>query len=209
MNLNTNVGIEVGKSTTNPVDNNPKVVMNGTLKTISQALVYEDPATKAELTIENEADSENKLFITDDAIFITDSSNTVIYEGQNYSEIEIENSAMDAANFVTVTINYNEQTKKLVVTKNETLSKYDLSDVKNIEGKVFVNFVKGDNEVFSEDTLITEDLELTAVYKNPETPSTSAPKDETPKTGISDYLEIALATLSLSTLLIITLKRKS
>ena len=140
--------------------------------------------------------------------FITDSNNTVIYEGQNYSEIEIENSAMDIDNFVTVTIHYNEQTKKLVVTKNETLSKYDLSDVKNIEGKVFVNFVKGDNEVFSEDTLITEDLELTAVYKDPEVPNTNNPKDETPKTGISDYLEIALATLALSTLLIVTLKRK-
>ena len=217
LNLFTSVGIEVGKSATNPVNTNPKLVMNGTLKSTSQAILYEDPQTKSQLTIDNEEDSENRLLITDDSIFITDSNNTVIYETKSYSEIEVTNSDMVEGNLLTVTINYNENTKKLIVTKNQTLSEYDLSDVKNVEGKVFVNFVVGDNEVFSENTPITADIELTAVYKEPETPSTDTPaetpsvdepKDDTPKTGVSDFLGIALATLSISILLVVVLKRK-
>ena len=218
LNLNTTVGIEVGKSTTNPVNTNPKLVVNGTLKSISKAILYEDPATKSELTIENEEESTNKLFITGDSIFITDSNNTIIYETKNTSSIDIKNPDMATENFVTVTINYNELTKKLVATKNDTLSKYDLSDIKNIDGKVFVNFVKGDNDIFSEDTPITDDIELTAIYREPETPDTnsnnqpeevqdlSSQQDETPKTGNSDYLRLALVTLSISILSIIALK---
>ncbi len=204
LNLNTTVGIEVGKSTTNPVNTNPKLVMNGTLKSISKAILYEDPQTKSQLTIENEVGSANKLFVTEDSIFITDRNNTIIYETKNNSDIDIKNSDMEEENFVIVTINYNELTKKLVVTKNDTLSKYNLDDVKNINGKVFVKFVTGDNKVFSEDTPITDNIELTAVYKENEAPS----KDETPKTGTSDYLGFALVTVAMSTLLIIALKRK-
>lgn len=227
LNLYTNAGIEVGKSTTNQATTNPNIVMNGTLKTISKVLIYEDPTTKSPLTIINEEGSKNKLFITNDSIFITDSNNAIIYETKNNGNIEINNPDMAEENFVTVNINYNELSKKLVVTKNDTLSKYDLSDVKNIEGKVFANFVKGDNEIFSEDTPITEDIELTAVYKEQETQSPSNPeeetqspnnpeetpslnnqKDQTPKTGNQSYLRLALVTLAISILSIIALKRK-
>ena len=204
LNLNTTVGVEVGKSTTNPVDNNPELIMNGTLKSISQVLLYEDPKTQAQLTIENDEDSANKLFITENATLITDKNNNILYETANYSDIAIENSDMTEENFAAVTIHYDGKTKKFVATKNETLSKYDLSDVKNINGKVFVHFVKGDNEVFSEDTPITGDLELTAVYKGVEEKT----KDKTPKTGVSDYLGLAFVTLFVSASLIVTLKRK-
>ena len=80
VNLNTNVGIEVGKSTTNPVESTPKVVMNGTIKTISKALLYEDPATKSKLTVENTENSTDKIFVTEGSIFITDKNNNVICE---------------------------------------------------------------------------------------------------------------------------------
>lgn len=179
LNLNTTVGIEVGKSATNPEENTPKILMDGNLKTTSQALLYEDPDTKSKLTIENEEDSSYKLFVTENSVFITDNNNTVIYEAKNSSSIDIENSDMAEENFVTVTINYNEKTKKIVVTKNETLSKYDLDDVKNIEGKVFVNFVGENEEVFSEDTKITEDIELTAVYKDESVQDTNTTQNET------------------------------
>ncbi len=208
LNLNTNAGIEVGKSATNPVNTNPKLIINGTLKSISKAILYEDPETKSKLTIENKEGSTNKLFVTEDAVLITDSNNTIIYETKNNGNIDIENSDMAEENFVTVTINYNELTKKLVVTKNDTLSKYNLSDIKEVEGKVFVNFVRANNDIFSEDTPITEDMELTAVYKDPEIPDSNSQQDETPKTGISDYSKLALVTLAVSILSIIALKRK-
>ena len=205
VNLNTNVGIEVGKSTTNPVESTPKVVMNGTIKTISKALLYEDPATKSKLTVENTENSTDKIFVTEDSIFITDKNNNVIYEVQNFSDIEIENSDMSEDNFVTVTIHYNEESMKLVVTKNDILSNYNLDAVKNVDGKVFVNFVIGDNEVFSEDTPITDNLELTAVYEDIKaTPE----KDETPKTGDTNSLALALVILSISILSIVALRRK-
>ena len=165
------------------------------------------PPTDNNETIENEVGSANKLFVTEDSIFITDRNNTIIYETKNNSDIDIKNSDMEEENFVIVTINYNELTKKLVVTKNDTLSKYNLDDVKNINGKVFVKFVTGDNKVFSEDTSITDNIELTAVYKENEAPSSNK-KDETPKTGTSDYLGFTLVTVAISTLLIIALKRK-
>ncbi len=218
LNLNTNAGIEVGKSTTNPVNNNPKIVMNGTLKSISKALIYEDAATKSKLTIENKESSKNKLFVTESSVLITDNNNNIIYETQNLGNIDIQNSDMAEENFVTVTIKYDDKTKKFVVTKNEKLSKYNLSDIKNIEGKVFDHFVKSDNEVFSEDTPITTNIELTAVYRVAEEPTPTTPKveaqssngtkDVTPKTGVTDYLGLALVTLAMSTVLLVVVKRK-
>ena len=238
LNLNTTAGIEIGKSKTNNIDVTPTIKMNGTLKTTSKALLYEDSSTPSPLIIENEEGTTDKLFVTEEAVFITDENNNVIYEAQNVSKIDIENSEMSEEKFVTVTINYNEKNLKLVVTKNDTLSKYDLADVKrSVDGKVFANFVTKDNKEFSETTPITEDIELTAVYKEEEkaptneiensttnnidnetkqpssnnqavVPTPNDPKDNTPKTGKSNYLAIGLVTLSIVIVSIVVFRRK-
>ncbi len=213
LNLNTTVGIEIGKSSTNNIEVTPTIIMNGVLKTTSQSLLYQDTKTPSALTIENKTGSADKLFVTEDSVFITDSNNAVIYKAKNYSNIDIENADMSEDKFATVTIHYTDKTMELVVTKNESLSKYDLSNVKNIDGQVFVHFVNSNNEIFSEDTPITDNIELTAIYKEEETPventqTSNTQKDETPKTGSSNYLVHALITVFILTLSIIVLKRK-
>ncbi len=90
---------------------------------------------------------------------------------------ESEFANVDTITYVYVIINntrYEIEKGKPLSYLSETLQR-----IKNVEGKEFVKFVKrGTDEEVKEDTIINEDIELTAVYKDKEK------TDDSPKTGV-------------------------
>lgn len=92
--------------------------------------------------------------------------------------------------FVTIDNNrYELQTGKTLADLTE------LPAIKNVPGKEFVNFVRSDTgEVFSETTPISSNIELKTVYKTI-TPTVTPGKDETPKTGENNLINIIAISL--------------
>lgn len=103
-----------------------------------------------------------------------------IYEG---ATVNIANNA-DFANIPVTTyvfITINEDSFELE--KGKTLADLaEINNIKNVEGKEFIKFVKkGTDETFDETTIINTDTELDAIYKDK--PAPKAPTDNTPPTG--------------------------
>ena len=107
-------------------------------------------------------------------------------------------------NYVFVTINEN----RFEIEEGKTLADLaELENVKNIEGKEFVKFVvKGTDETFEESTVIDNNIELEAIYKDKEIkPVPTTETDKTPKTGIQDTRRtIPLAIVLVSLIILVT-----
>ena len=103
-------------------------------------------------------------------------------------ENEFANIAVTEYIFVTIDNNRYE------LPKGKTLKDLpELEGIKNVAGKEFVKFVvKGTDEVFSEDTEIIGNTEISTVYKDK---VVEKPMDDTPKTGennIGEIFEVSL-----------------
>ena len=195
--LNTKGGIEVGISDSSKTagGTDPEIIMDGTIESTSQVILYMDPSTKSDLVIKNEEGTKNRIYANDKTVVITDDNNKVLYESMPISSdksIKADNEESENVTINEVTIKYGDKTEKVAVITGGKLADLDLSHIKNaIEGMTFVNFTTDNGTVYDESTVVTQNITLTANYKDiVNNPNTS---DNT-----SLYFVIALAGLALA-----------
>lgn len=112
---------------------------------------------------------------------------------------EAEFANIPVTQYVFVTINDN----RFELEKGKALKDLaELESIKNVEGKEFVKFTKKNSEeAFDENTLIENDIELNAIYRDKPVATPVIPKDDTPKSGVNeiDYVQIALSVIAIAT----------
>ena len=213
---NENNGIEIDKGAA--ATNNPSLVMNGILTTESNENVIR-PASNGhltEFTVTNSSTTTNKVVLAGNKVVLTDSNNNVISE----NTVPDKATANTDIKKLIVTIFTNNITNKITVDSGTKISADLLkSHIKLDENQVIDGFFTDEKftTAFNFDNPITTD---TTVYtKTSAKPETTVPetqpeiehqeKDETPKTGVENYLGIAILTILLSTISIVSMKKKN
>ena len=210
-----NNGIEIDKGAS--ATNNPTLVMNGVLTTESNENVVR-PAENGHLTdftITNTPDTTNKVVLSGNKVVLTDSNNNVI------SETTVPDKAtpnVDVKQLI-ITIFANDVTYKITVNSGEKITADLLkTHIKLGENQVVDGFYTDANfaNVFDFNNPITTDTTVYAKISKVETtiPETTPEvnngvKDETPKTGVQNYLGIAVLTILFSVIAIATINKKN
>ena len=210
-----NNGIEIDKGAS--ATNNPTLVMNGVLTTESNENVVR-PAENGHLTdftITNTPDTTNKVVLSGNKVVLTDKNNNVI------SETTIPDKAtpnVDVKQLI-VTIFVNDVTYKITVNTGEKITADLLkTHIKLGENQVVDGFYTDANfaNAFDFNNPITADTTVYAKISKVETtiPETTPEvnngvKDETPKTGVQNYLGIAVLTILFSVIAIATINKKN
>ena len=210
-----NNGIEIDKGAS--ATNNPTLVMNGVLTTESNENVVR-PAENGHLTdftITNTPDTTNKVVLSGNKVVLTDKNNNVI------SETTIPDKAtpnVDVKQLI-ITIFANDVTYKITVNSGEKITADLLkTHIKLGENQVVDGFYTDANfaNAFDFNNPITTDTTVYAKISKVETtiPETTPEvnngvKDETPKTGVQNYLGIAVLTILFSVIAIATINKKN
>ena len=210
-----NNGIEIDKGAS--ATNNPTLVMNGVLTTESNENVVR-PAENGHLTdftITNTPDTTNKVVLSGNKVVLTDKNNNVI------SETTVPDKAtpnVDVKQLI-ITIFANDVTYKITVNSGEKITADLLkTHIKLGENQVVDGFYTDANfaNAFDFNSPITTDTTVYAKISKVETtvPETTPEvnngvKDETPKTGVQNYLGIAVLTILFSVIAIATINKKN
>ena len=210
-----NNGIEIDKGAS--ATNNPTLVMNGVLTTESNENVVR-PAENGHLTdftITNTPDTTNKVVLSGNKVVLTDSNNNVI------SETTVPDKAtpnVDVTQLI-VTIFANDVTYKITVNSGEKItadllkSHIKLEDNQVVDGFYtdanFANAFDFNNSITTDTTVYAKisKVETTVPETTPEV--NNGVKDETPKTGVQNYLGIAVLTILFSVIAIATINKKN
>ena len=201
-----NNGIEIGKG--DEVTNDPKIVMNGTLTSDqTENVIY--IATNDSLTdfeVENTPDSEYKVLVEGDKVVVVDEQNHILYESNSNPNITIDGN--DFVPTVTVTVRVMDKVVTITkqegetITKEDVISRIDLSALGfgdySIEGFYLDNYY---TTPYDFEQNLTQDL---TIY----TKLTLNEKDDTPKTGVRNYMIIAVSIIAISIVSFVTLRRK-
>lgn len=224
-------GIELSKGTYTTED--PVLVMDGTI-TAEQAENVVRLATNDNLTtytVENGQDAVNKIAVVDNKVVITDEDNNVIYTSNepikdDGSTISGTETGATTEKFM-VTIHVNNGTVEFLVDEDTVLSaddilaKFNLEDNYTVEGYYqeaeytnefdFSTGITANTDIYVN---VVEDKEDVPPTTDPETPAddeeqpAEEEKDDTPKTGVSNYIGIAAAIVVVSLATIVVIKKR-
>lgn len=212
----SNNGIEIAKSETiSESENNPVLKMNGTLDSDQNTnVIYvdiNDPI--ANFSVINTDETVNKVFLNGNQLVVTDINNNVIFESNPITGVDI--SSENFAKNIYLNLNIMDKTIAITVQEGQNLTEESVKENINLDALGLTNYtIEGfylDNSytakvefprAFAEDTTIYVKLNQIEQEEQHEE------QDTTPKTGIENTLEIALLTIALSIMAIITLKRK-
>lgn len=205
-----NNGIEIDKGAS--AKNNPTLTMNGILSSDSNENVVRvaENGSITEFTITNTSNTTNKVVIAGKSLVLTDANNNVISE----TAIPDKATANVDTKKVIITIIANNQTSKITLDIGKTItadllkSHIKLEDNYKIDG--FFTDAQYSNE-FNFNNPLNADTTIYAKISKIETtvPETNKQeKDETPKTGIKSYLEIAVLVIIFSSTTIISMKKR-
>ena len=203
-------GIEIDKGSA--ATNNPTLIMNGVLTSSSAENVVRvaENGSLTEFTITNTANTTNKVVIAGDSVVLTDANNNVISETTLPSKVTANTDTQK----VIITIIANDQTNKITADLGKTITADLLkSHIKLEENTKIDGFFTdaGYTNEFNFDDPVNADITIYAKISRVETvePETNIPeKDETPKTGIENYVGIAVLVILLSSTVIICIKKK-
>ena len=214
-----NNGIEIDKGAS--ATNNPTLVMNGTLTSDSNENVVRpaDNGYLTDFTITNTDTTTNKVVITNDKVVLTDKDNNVISESA-IPENATPNTSEAKKVIVTLMIG-GEAQKQIIVDEGSTVTaeqlKEDLSIEKGYKIEDFYTEQEYKNK-FDFNTKLTKDTIIYARIakidepsKEPEEekPAVEEPeKDDVPKTGVENYLGIAVIAIIGATAGLVYMKRK-
>ena len=215
-----NNGIEIDKGAS--ATNNPTLTMNGVLTSESSENVVR-PATNGnltEFTVTNTESTTNKVVIAGDKVVLTDENNNVISES-GVPESVTANSEQEK---VIVSLVIGDETKKITVNKDEQITRELLeSHIVLDEGYEVEGFYtdEGYNNEFDFNTSLSSDTtiyvriseienEVVDEEKNEITENVIPEdnKDETPKTGIEDYLGAAILAIVFAVIVMIFMKKR-
>ena len=200
-----NNGIEIDKGAS--ATNNPTLVMNGTLitDTNENTINIAENGHLTDFTITNTENTTNKVVISENSVVLTDKQDNVI------SESKIPEKATPNVDIqkVVVSLVVNDKTYKITVDSGEKLTdetikshikvdegyevegyytdvefknKYDLNTAITSKTTIFVKLTEIKEEIVQEEPKTEEKVE----------------KDNTPKTGVENYLGVAMITLILA-----------
>ena len=210
-----NNGIEIAKGAS--ATNNPTLTMNGTLTSDSTENVVRvaENDSLTEFTINNTPDTTNKIVLTDDKVVLTDQYNNVIAETSVPDKVT--GNAGDKKVIVTVMVNEEEikftANEGTMITADLVKSHIVLEDNEQIDGfytsadyTTEFNF----NDPLNADTTIYAKIStVEATVPEEETKPEVEEKDETPKTGIENYLGLAVLVIIFSSTVMISMKKKN
>ena len=181
----SNNGIEIAKGAS--ATNNPTLTMNGVLTSDSKENVVRvaENDSLTEFTINNTPDTTNKIVLTDDKVVLTDQYNNVVAE--TAVPDKVNGNAGDKKVIVTVMVN-----EKI----DELYKSADYGAEFNFDDKI-----NADTTIYAKISIV----EATVPEEEPKVEE----KDETPKTGVENYLGLAVLAIILSSAVMIAMKKKN
>ena len=202
-----NNGIEIDKGAA--ATNNPSLLMNGVLKTDTNENVVRvaENGSLTEFTVTNSTSTTNKIVLAGNKVVLTDAQDNVI------SETSIPDKATANADTqkLVISLIYNNQTNKIVIDKGQMItedilkSHITIGENYQIDGyftdEQYTKTFNFDESVNNDTTIYVKILEKALTIQEE--------KDETPKTGVQSYLEIAVVTLVFSVVGYVYMRRKS
>ena len=202
-----NNGIEIDKGAS--ATNNPTLVMNGVLKSDTNENVVRvaENGSLTEFTITNTANTTNKVVLTEDSVVLTDANDNVISETSIPDKVTVNADSQK----VVVTIFANNDVNRITVDKGETITadllKSHITIAQGYEIDGFYTDAQYTTE-FDFSKIIDADTSIYAKISKVENTQNTPQKDETPKTGVENYLGIALCTILFSLAVILFMKKK-
>ena len=215
-----NNGIEMDKGT--DVTEEPTLTMQGILTTTQKENVVR---ILTESNVANAMGTTSKIYVSGNTVVLTDSNDNVLAEGA------VEGGSVnEEVQKVILTIVSNGVNVEVAVNANSTVSKELLdSNVALLQGQVVDGYYTDEaySTEFNFDTVLVAD---TTIYAKVSTKTTSdeenttvsegeqatsgeeseqGEKDDTPKTGVASYLGIAVGIVVLSTIAVVSLKRRN
>ena len=211
---NTNNGIEIAKGSA--ATNNPTLTMNGVLTSdvTENVIRVAENDSLTEFTIENTPNTTNKIVLTSEKIVLTDEYNNVVAESAVPDKVT-GNADIDQKVIVTLMAKDKEirftANQGTMITADLAKSHIVLEENEQVDGfytdanyTAEFNF----NDPLNTDTTIYAKISKVEIpVQEPETQPEI--KDETPKTGVENYLGIAILTILLSSICIISMKKKN
>ena len=214
-----NNGIEIAKGAS--ATNNPTLTMNGVLTsdTTENVVRVAENDSLTEFKITNTENTTNKVSLTGEKIVLTDKNNNIIAETAVPDKVTVNADQKKVivtlmANEKEIRFTANEGTK---ITADLAKSHIVLEENTKIDGFYtdagYTTEFNFDNPLNADTTIYAKisKIEATTPETNPETtvPETNqGQKDETPKTGVENYLGVAVLAIILSTGTIILMKKK-
>ena len=206
-----NNGIEIAKGAS--AKNNPTLTMNGVLTSDSTENVVRvaENDSLTEFTITNTPGTTNKVALTENSIVLTDQYNNVIAQTAVPDKVTGNSDQQK----VIVTVIAKDKQIRFTANKDTTItadlvkSHIVLEDGNQIEG--FYTDINYTTEFNFNDPLNTDTTIYAKISKVettvPETQPEAEEKDETPKTGVENYLGFAVLVIIFSLTLIISIKK--
>lgn len=206
-----NNGIEIDKGAY--ATNNPTLTMNGTLITDTNENVVRvaENGHLTEFTITNTSNTTNKIVVSGKTVALTDANNNVISES-TIPESATVNADIKQAIVTAIAI---EQTNKIAVDIGTKITSDMLKSHMNLDESIVIDGFYQDvqyttefnfNNPINADTTIY--VKTSAKQVPPETDNVVEEKDETPKTGVQNYLGLSIFVIVFSAITMITLRRK-
>ena len=209
-----NNGIEIAKGAA--ATNNPTLTMNGTLTSDSTENVVRvaENDSLTEFTITNTPNTTNKIALTEGSIVLTDQYNNIIAE--TAVPDKVTGNADEKKVIVTVIANEQEirftANEGTMITADLVSSHIVLEDNEKINGyytsadyTTEFNF----NEALNADTTIYAKISTVEATEPEEPVQQPEVKDETPKTGVENYLGLAIFVIIISSIAMIFMKKKN
>ena len=208
-----NNGIEIAKGAA--ATNNPTLTMNGVLTSDSTENVVRisENDSLTEFTVTNTPGTTNKVALTEDSLVLTDQYNNVIAE--TAVPDKVTGNANEKRVIVTVIASQEEirftANEGTMITADLVSSHIVLEDNQKIDGyytdadyATEFNF----NDPLNADTTIYAKISIVEATV-PETEPETEEKDETPKTGVENYLGLAVLVIIFSSTVMISMKKKN
>ena len=211
----SNNGIEIDKGAS--ATNNPTLVMNGVLTTDTNenTIRVAENGHLTDFTITNTPNTTNKVVLSGDKVVLTDKDNNVIAES-NIPDKATPNVDIQK---VVVSLVVNDKTYKIAVDSGSTLtedmlkSHIDVSSGYTVEGFYtdadFTTKFDFNNTITKDTTIFVKIIKVQENTNNTTNTVEKVEKDNTPKTGIENYLGIAVLTVLFSTTTIVLMKNKN
>ena len=199
-----NNGIEIAKGAA--ATNNPTLTMNGVLTsdTTENVVRVAENDSLTEFTITNTPNTTNKVVLTDNSIVLTDENNNVVAESSVPDKVT--GNADEQKVIVTVIANEQEirftANEGTMITADLVSSHIVLEDNEKIDGY----YTSADYTTEFNFNEVLNAIETPVQEPQPE-PEPEV-KDETPKTGVENYLGLAVLTIILALTIIVGMKSK-
>lgn len=209
-----NNGIEVDKGAA--VTKNPSLTMNGTLTSDEGENVIRIPedSSLTDFTVTNTENTTNKIAVAGNVIAVTDKNDNILFESMMPDTV---NPTTDEEKVILMII-AGDKHNRIAVDLGSTVTEDMLkSHIELDEGYEITGFYTDENYTTAFDfaTALTQDTTVYAkvdAISNEEItpPAEEIPeeKDETPKTGVKTYAGLALASIVLSGVILVSLKKR-